>query len=103
MMVAETPTPPTPPTPSTPAAQPELPAPATTSHTIVHHEIPADDAEKLIAFYCGVFGWTFAASPVMDSYRMAKTGDGQGALSIGIYVEGNPMGIWQHDPTAGKS
>lgn len=59
--------------------------PATTAHTVVHVEIPAKDAGTLQAFYAGVFGWTFASSEGMDSYKMARTGNGPESVSVAIY------------------
>jgi uncharacterized protein len=43
--------------------------------TIVHFEIPADDAERLSEFYGRVFGWKFEKAPIpgMD-YWMISTG-----------------------------
>ncbi|MDX6487268.1 MAG: uncharacterized protein QOF43_2421 [Gaiellaceae bacterium] len=47
---------------------------------IVHYEIAAEDPDRAVAFWGGLFGWEFGASamPEMD-YRMARTGDASGA------------------------
>jgi predicted enzyme related to lactoylglutathione lyase len=29
------------------------------SHTIIHFELPADDVDRMKAFYGNVFGWKF--------------------------------------------
>ena len=45
----------------------------------VHFEIPAEDADRAIRFYEGVFGWTFNAwegSP--QPYWVVQTGEGPG-------------------------
>jgi len=44
-------------------------AEATLDHTVVHFEIPADNPEKLSAFYKDLFGWKFEKMP------MGETGD----------------------------
>lgn len=64
----------------------ETPAkPDTATHTIVHYEIPATDADKLVAFYSGVFGWQFGSAPGMDTYKMASTtGDDEG-VDVAIF------------------
>ncbi|MGH2353422.1 MAG: VOC family protein [Chloroflexota bacterium] len=68
----------------------EAPArPATTTHTVVHVEIPADDAEKLSAFYSSVFGWQFGSAPGMETYKMAQTGPGDVPLGVAIYPREN--------------
>lgn len=41
---------------------------------VVHFEIYARDAEKLMKFYSSVFDWTFEAMPGMD-YHYVKTVD----------------------------
>jgi predicted enzyme related to lactoylglutathione lyase len=42
---------------------------------ITHFEIPANDPEKLTAFYGKVFDWKFSKWPGPDEYWMAKTGE----------------------------
>ena len=61
----------------------ETQAPPTT-HTIVHYEIAAKDAKKLVAFYGGIFGWQFKGAPGMEDYLMADTG-GENDADIAIY------------------
>jgi predicted enzyme related to lactoylglutathione lyase len=36
------------------------------SHTIIHFELPADDVDKMKAFYGNVFGWKFVGVTDMD-------------------------------------
>jgi uncharacterized protein len=55
--------------------------------TIVHYEIGAKDASKLVTFYGGVFGWTFAGAPGMEDYNMADTG---GDSMVAIYNSEEP-------------
>ena len=55
--------------------------------TIVHYEIGAKDASKLVDFYSGVFGWKFAGAPGMEDYKMADTG---GDADVAIYTGENP-------------
>lgn len=45
---------------------------------IVHFEIPVDDAEKGLAFWGSLFGWSFEAYPGPFEYHMTRTGDEQG-------------------------
>ena len=40
---------------------------------VVHFEIHASEPEELIAFYSGLFGWTFARQEAMD-YWLILTG-----------------------------
>jgi predicted enzyme related to lactoylglutathione lyase len=42
------------------------------SHTIIHFEIPADDLEKMRAFYMNVFGWKYTEIPEMK-YNTIQT------------------------------
>jgi predicted enzyme related to lactoylglutathione lyase len=126
---------------------------ATQTHTIVHYEIPANDAATLVKFYSNVFGWQFGTAPGMDTYHMASTTGGQDGAGVAVYPrdegsdakpvnyigvesvkafvakikenggtilhefsvegmghgaqaldpEGNPIGVWQSDPTAKSS
>ena len=55
--------------------------------TIVHYEIAAKDASKLVAFYGGVFGWKFGNAPGMDDYLMAET---PGDADVAIYNSEEP-------------
>ncbi len=48
----------------------ETQAPSKTG-TIVHYEIGTKNAQKLVDFYSGVFGWKFAGAPGMEDYKMA--------------------------------
>jgi predicted enzyme related to lactoylglutathione lyase len=42
-------------------------------HTIVHFEIPADDAAKLKKFYSDLFGWKIEKYPGPTEYYMLQT------------------------------
>ena len=42
-------------------------------HTIMHFEIPADDVEKLKAFYEQVFGWTITQTAGPIEYWVIQT------------------------------
>jgi predicted enzyme related to lactoylglutathione lyase len=42
-------------------------------HTIVHFEIPANDAEKLKKFYGDLFGWTIEKYPGPTTYYLLGT------------------------------
>ena len=63
-------------------------APATT-HTIVHIEVPANDPEKLRAFYTGLFGWKFEAMPTMPDYSAANIGEADDMLGFAVYSKMN--------------
>jgi len=46
---------------------------------LVHFELPADDTDRAVAFWSGVFGWSFGDSAMPELvYRMTQTGEGQG-------------------------
>ena len=61
----------------------DVQAPPTTGR-IVHYEIGAKDAKKLVAFYSAAFGWKFQGAPGMEDYLMAQPDDGADA-DIAIY------------------
>jgi uncharacterized protein len=42
-------------------------------HTIVHFEIPANDAEKLKKFYSDLFGWKIEKMPGPTTYYLLET------------------------------
>ncbi len=42
---------------------------------IIHFEFPADQPERAVRFYEGVFGWKIAAWPGMPDYFLVTTGD----------------------------
>jgi len=42
-------------------------------HTIIHFEIPAEDAETLKRFYTGLFGWKIEKHPGPMEYWMIQT------------------------------
>src|SRR5262245_20156630 len=67
-------------TPSTPA----------TTHTVVHIEVPANDAPKLQAFYSSLFGWTFEAMPAMADYAAANIGEADDMFGFAVYPKPNP-------------
>jgi uncharacterized protein len=64
---------------------PEKTAAGASTHTIVHYEIPAQDAGKLTAFYSQVFGWKFASAPGMETYFMASTTESDSGAGVAIY------------------
>lgn len=45
---------------------------------VIHFEITADDLDRAADFYAGAFGWKLEASPFVDGYQLAQTGDGDG-------------------------
>lgn len=45
---------------------------------VIHIEITADDVERATAFYATAFGWRSEASPFVDGYKLADTGNGPG-------------------------
>ncbi len=58
--------------------------------TFVHFEIPADDPEKLMAFYSGVFGWQFQRTPMPGmagaEYILVQTVEqGKPGINGGMY------------------
>ena len=58
--------------------------------TFVHFEIPADDPEKLMAFYSGAFGWEFQRMPMPGipggEYILVQTAEqGQPGINGGMY------------------
>jgi uncharacterized protein len=54
--------------------------------TIVHFEIPANDADRLSRFYSEVFGWKFEKAPMpgMD-YWLISTGPRGKSVGGGMY------------------
>ncbi len=52
---------------------------------VVHFEIHATDPEKLIAFYTGLFGWTFQKWEGPADYWMIRTGpDAEPGINGGL-------------------
>ena len=54
--------------------------------TIVHFEIPADDAERSRKFYSDLFGWKMERWPGMESgmeYWIINTTDNEGGKAVG--------------------
>ena len=54
--------------------------------TIVHFEIPADDAERSRKFYSDLFGWKMEKWPGMESgmdYWIINTTDNEGGKAVG--------------------
>jgi uncharacterized protein len=45
---------------------------------IVHFEITADDMQRAVDFYAAAFGWKLEASPFVQGYQTARTGEGDG-------------------------
>jgi uncharacterized protein len=67
---------------------------------VIHFEIPADDQERMAAFYTQVFGWhTEKLGPEMNAYILAKTTDTSengrpktpGAINGGFYEKTKGM------------
>jgi predicted enzyme related to lactoylglutathione lyase len=56
---------------------------------ITHFEIPANDPEKLIAFYETVFGWKFAKWGA-EPYWMATTGENEPGINGAIMKRRHP-------------
>ena len=58
---------------------------------LVHFEVRAQDVDRAVGFYSGVFGWQFgdSAMPDMD-YRMTQTGEQQGGAVF--TMEDTPRG-----------
>ncbi|MDO8690699.1 MAG: VOC family protein [Dehalococcoidia bacterium] len=49
------------------------------NHTIIHFEIPANDPQKLAAFYRSLFNWKIEKTPGPMEYWMLETApEGQG-------------------------
>ena len=46
--------------------------------TIVHFEIPFDDAERSIKFYTELFGWEIKEYPEMEYYGVMTAEEGKG-------------------------
>jgi uncharacterized protein len=63
--------------------------PSTAINTVVHVEIAARDADKLRAFYGGLFGWKFESMPGMETYTAARLGSGDDAMGVAIYPREN--------------
>jgi len=59
------------------------------SASVVHFEVPYDDAERATSFYRDVFGWNITPMPEMD-YTMVSTGpvSDQGMPSEPGYIGG---------------
>ncbi|HTT44656.1 MAG TPA: VOC family protein [Thermoplasmata archaeon] len=59
--------------------------------TIVHFEIPANDAEKLSRFYSKVFGWKFEKAPMPGmEYWLITTGPRGKSIGGGMYPKMGP-------------
>ncbi len=58
---------------------------------LVHFEIPANDPDKLAAFYARVLGWKLdEPAPDMDGYRIIHTSDTQEMTGGGLYKRTMP-------------
>ncbi|MCX6030964.1 MAG: VOC family protein [Chloroflexi bacterium] len=59
---------------------------------IVHFEFPADQPERAVKFYEGVFGWKIAAWPSMPEYFLITTGEkGEPGIDGAITQRGAPV------------
>ena len=82
--------------------------------TFVHFEIPADDTEKLEAFYSSAFGWQFQHTPMPglpgNEYILVQTIEpGQPGINGGMYKRMGPddkarsfIGVSSMDDTLDK-
>lgn len=59
-------------------------------HTVVHFEIPANDPEKLAAFYRQLFDWTIERTPGMDYWLINSVAEGQPGANGGMMKRQNP-------------
>lgn len=58
---------------------------------LVHFEIPANDPEKLAAFYTKVLGWKIdEPQPDMGDYRIISTSEEQKMMGGGLYQKTMP-------------
>jgi predicted enzyme related to lactoylglutathione lyase len=56
--------------------------------TVVHFEIPANDAERLSRFYTEVFGWKFEKAPIPGmEYWLISTGPRGKSVGGGMYTK----------------
>jgi len=67
------------------------------NHTVCHFEIPADDPEKLIAFYTKLFDWKANKWDMggVDAYWLLETGPEGEAVNGGLMKRQSP----DHVPT----
>jgi uncharacterized protein len=56
----------------------------------IHFEIPADNPERAIGFYQGVFGWTFQKWEGPMPYWMVLTGEKTPGIDGGIHPRAHP-------------
>jgi predicted enzyme related to lactoylglutathione lyase len=55
------------------------------AHTVVHFEIPANDPDKLSAFYRELFGWQIEKTPGETEYWLVRTvGEGEPGVNGGM-------------------
>lgn len=60
-------------------------------HTIVHFEIPATNAPRLVKFYSDVFGWKFEHAPMPGmEYWLISTGPRGKSVGGGMYPKMGP-------------
>jgi predicted enzyme related to lactoylglutathione lyase len=57
---------------------------------VTHFEIPANEPEKLAAFYEKVFDWKFSKWPGPMDYWIIKTGDEQPGIDGGLMKRRHP-------------
>ncbi len=62
-------------------------------HTIVHFEIPANDTDRAIEFYSGLFGWKIQKTPGSTDYWMIETVNekGETGLAGGLMSRQHPQ------------
>ena len=56
----------------------------------IHFEIPADNPERAIGFYKGVFGWNFQKWDGPMPYWMVLTGENTPGIDGGIHPRAHP-------------
>lgn len=53
-----------------------------------HFEIPADDTDRAMRFYGGLFGWTFSSPPGFEGYHLFTTPVGEQGMGGAIGKRG---------------
>jgi predicted enzyme related to lactoylglutathione lyase len=60
---------------------------------VVHFEISADEPQRALEFYRGVFGWEFSKWDGPQEYWLVKTGpDDQPGINGGLFRRQGPVG-----------
>ncbi len=63
------------------------------AHTIVHFEMPANDPEKVAAFYRSLFGWQIEKTPGegVEYWLIQTVAEGEQGVNGGIMRRQNPQ------------